>query len=86
MINACEKWATVLNTQLLRIAFLSFFFFEDFRQDYFTDLEPSQSLGGVKTGDPWEKTPDSKQNLTCLTCDPSEARTHSGEMTSDLEH
>ena len=27
-----------------------------------------------------------KQNLACLTCDPSETRTHSGELTSDLEH
>ena len=27
-----------------------------------------------------------KQNLACLTCDPSETRTYSGEMTSDLEH
>ena len=26
-----------------------------------------------------------KQNLACLTCDPSQAQTHSGEMTSDLE-
>ena len=28
------------------------------RQDYFTHFEQSQSLGGVKTGDPQEKTPD----------------------------
>ena len=26
-----------------------------------------------------------KQTLACLTCDPSYARTHSGEMTNDLE-
>ena len=26
-----------------------------------------------------------KQNLACLSGDPSSARTHSGEMTSDLE-
>ena len=26
-----------------------------------------------------------KQNLACLTYDPSKARTHSSEMTSDLE-
>ena len=26
-----------------------------------------------------------RQNLVCFTCDPSQARTHSGEMTSDLE-
>ena len=24
-------------------------------QDYFTHFEPSQSLGGAKMGDPWEK-------------------------------
>ena len=57
-------------------------------QDYFIQFEPSQSLGGAKTGGPREKPPDPtrKQNLACLTCDPSQARTHSGEMTSDLEH
>ena len=27
------------------------------RQDYFTHFEPSQSLGGAKTGDPREKPP-----------------------------
>ena len=27
-------------------------------QDYLTHFEPSQSLGGTKTGDPQEKTPD----------------------------
>ena len=32
-----------------------------FRQDYFTHFEPSQSLGGAKTGDPQEKTPDHLQ-------------------------
>ena len=26
-----------------------------------------------------------RQSLVCFTCDPSQARTHSGEMTSDLE-
>ena len=31
------------------------------RQDYFTHFEPSQSLGGAKTGDPWEKPPDHLQ-------------------------
>ena len=31
------------------------------RQDYFTHFEPSQSFGGEKTGDPWEKTPDHMQ-------------------------
>ena len=28
------------------------------RQDYFTHFEPSQSVGGAKTGDPREKSPD----------------------------
>ena len=34
-----------------------------------------------------EKTPltTHKQNMACLTCDPSVARTHSGEIKSDLE-
>ena len=31
------------------------------RQDYFIHLEPSQSLGGAKTGDPREKTPNHPQ-------------------------
>ena len=31
------------------------------RQDYFTHFEPSQSLGGAKTGDPREKSPDHPQ-------------------------
>ena len=43
------------------------------RQDYFTHFEPSQSVGGAKTADPREKTPDHPQ------------AEHSGEMTSDLE-
>ena len=30
-------------------------------QDYFTHFEPSQSLGGAKTGDPREKPPDHLQ-------------------------
>ena len=30
-------------------------------QDYFTHLEPSQSLGGAKTGDPREKPPGRSQ-------------------------
>ena len=29
--------------------------------DYFTCFEPSQSVGGVKTGDPREKPPDHQQ-------------------------
>ena len=52
------------------------------RHDYFTRLEPNQSYG--KRGIPREKhLTTRKQNLACLTCDPSKARTHSGEMTSD---
>ena len=39
-----------------------FFLFFDLgftaRQDYFTHFEPSQSLGGAKTWDPQETTPD----------------------------
>ena len=55
-------------------------------QDYFTHFEPSQLFGGAKTGDPWEKhLTTHKYNLACLTRDPNWARTHSGEMTSDLE-
>ena len=56
-------------------------------QDYFTHFEPSQSLGGQKREIP-EKNhlTTRKHNLACLTCDPSKARTHGGEMTSDLEH
>ena len=30
-------------------------------QDYFTHFEPSQLLGGAKTGDPREKPPDHHQ-------------------------
>ena len=53
-------------------------------QNYFSSYETGQSVGGAKTGEPREKTPDTrKQNLTCLTCGQSGARTrtrHSGEM------
>ena len=31
------------------------------RQDYFTYVKASQSVGGAKTGDPREKTPDHPQ-------------------------
>ena len=56
------------------------------RQDYFTHFEPSQTLGGAKTGDPREKPPEHPQAELCLslTCDLSEAQTHSHEMTSNL--
>ena len=39
-----------------------FFFYLGFtaRQDYFTHFEPSQSQGGAKIGDPWEKPPASR--------------------------
>ena len=42
---------------------------------------------GAKMRDPREKTPDHLQAELghSLTCDPSKARTQSGEMTSDLE-
>ena len=42
------------------------------RQDYFTHFERSQTLGGAKMGDPRKKhLTTRKQNLACLTCDPS---------------
>ena len=44
------------------------------RQDNFTHFEPSQLSGGAKTGDLQEKPSDlttRKQNLACLTYDPS---------------
>ena len=39
------------------------------RQDYFTHFEPSQSLGGVKTGDPRENTTEDipQADFACLT-------------------
>ena len=42
---------------------------------------------GAKMGDPREKPPDHLQAELghSLTCDPSKARTQSGEMTSDLD-
>ena len=56
-------------------------------QDYFTHFEPSQSLGGAKTGDPREKPPDHPQAQLGLShMWPEQGTTHSGEMTSDLEH
>ena len=55
-------------------------------QDYFTNFEPSQLVGGAKMGNLQEKTPDHPQaELASLTCDPSKTWTHSSEMTSDLE-
>ena len=41
-------------------------------QDYFAYFELSQSLGGAKMGDPEKKhLTTRKQNLACVTCDPS---------------
>ena len=53
-------------------------------QDYFIHFEPSQSLGGAKTGDPREKPPDLPQATTSRTWLASHV-THNGEMSSDLE-
>ena len=51
---------------------------------FFTHIETNQSVGGAKTGVPGEKPPDTPASRTYLvphvTCAPSEARTHSGEM------
>ena len=56
------------------------------RQDYFTHFEPSQSLGGAKTGDPREKPPGHPQAEFGLShMWPERGSTHSGEMTSDLD-
>ena len=55
------------------------------RQDYFTLFEQSQSLSGAKTGDPQEKNTWPPTRRTWLVSHVSKARTHSGEMTSDLE-
>ena len=54
----------------------SFFFFFALgvtaRQDYFTNFEPSESLGGVKTEDPRKKTSDHPQaELGYVSRDPS---------------
>ena len=49
-------------------------------------FEQNQSLAGMKTGDPREKTTWQPASTTWLvSCDPSQARTYSGEMTSDFE-
>ena len=56
------------------------------RQDYFI-LSRFSCKMGRKREIPENNHPIThKQNLTCLTCDPSETRTYSGELTSDLEH
>ena len=54
--------------------------------DHFIHFEPSQSLGYAKREIPGKNhLTTRKQNQACLTCDPSYARTHCGEMTSELE-
>ena len=40
---------------------ICFFFSFAARQGYFTHFELTQSLGGAKTGDLWEKPPDHQQ-------------------------
>ena len=35
-------------------------------KDYLTHFEPSQSLGGTKKGDPWEKPPYHPQAEFCF--------------------
>ena len=50
-------------------------------------FEPIHSLDGAKMETPNNNHPTTrKQILACLICDPNETRTHSGELTSDLEH
>ena len=42
------------------------------RQDFFTHFRPSQLIGGTKTGSPEKnRLITRKQNLACLTYDPS---------------
>ena len=72
-VNVCEAIyhldvdrTRVKNNKKLTVALLVlsvYFFYLGFMacQDYFTHFEPSQSLGGAKTGDPREKTPDHPQ-------------------------
>ena len=77
-------------TSLIILCGISLFVFLNsvFRpfQDYFSSYETGQSaVGGAKTGEPREKPPrhTRKQNLACLTCGESAARTHTrhgGEM------
>ena len=55
-------------------------------QDNFTHLSQINHRVGRKQEIPQKKhLTICKQNLACLTYDPSYARTHSGEMTSNLE-
>ena len=67
-----------------------FFFFFFFFLDYFSSYETGQSVGGAKSRENRKKKKKKKntwytrkQNLACLTCGQSEARTHTrhnGEM------
>ena len=50
----------MLNFQFV-LLFIYFYLGFTACQDYFTHFEPSQSVGGAKTGDPREKTPDHPQ-------------------------
>ena len=50
------------------------------RLDYFTHLEPSQSLGRAKRGDPRDKRPDRHTQAERDSALPKKALTHSGEM------
>ena len=66
---------------------LDFFFYSVLRpfQYYFSSYETGQLVGGAKTGEPPRKNTwhTRKQNLACLTCSQSGARTHtrhSGEL------
>ena len=66
--NHYKKYKYIRTFSLQRVIlvlflFLFIFFYLGFttHQDYFTHFEPSQSLGGAKTGDPREKTPDHPQ-------------------------
>ena len=72
------------------LSYNSFFFFYlcfTVCQDYLTHFEPTQSLEGVKIGDPLNKhLTTRKQNLAeCLTYDSSQAQTHSNDMTINLK-
>ena len=71
------------NKQTDTTSFLGFFLHPF--QDYFSSYEMGQSIGGAKTGEPWETNTwhTRKQNMVFLTCGQSGARTHtchSGEM------
>ena len=56
------------------------------RQDYFILSRFNRKIGRKREIPENNHLTTRKQNLACLTCDLSKTRTHSGEMTSDLEH